>query len=126
MAIWLKAGGVFVFVFGLVTLLQGGKLLFSDSVEWPAGVVPFVLIFNFCAGFLYLLAGVGLFKTALWSRKLVFFLAVSNLLVFAALFFHIYSGGEYMTRTLAAMTLRSLVWIALSLVLIQSFKKGEI
>ncbi|HCF2751418.1 TPA: hypothetical protein NIB35_006709, partial [Pseudomonas aeruginosa] len=51
--------------FGLLTLREGGAVLFVDGAARQAAghYVPFVLWFNFLAGFAYIVAGVGL-----WMR----------------------------------------------------------
>lgn len=50
-------------VFGIVTIIVGGKTLFGAANERTAAgnIVPFVLWFNFIAGFAYVIAGFGLF-----------------------------------------------------------------
>lgn len=53
------ASGVAV-VFGLATVISGGRALFGGADM--GAVVPFVLWFNFVAGFAYLLAGIGLWR----------------------------------------------------------------
>jgi len=47
-------------VFGLLTIVSGGRALFG-GVDMGAAV-PFVLWFNFLAGFAYVLAGIGLWR----------------------------------------------------------------
>jgi hypothetical protein len=56
-------------VFGLLTIKSGGSVLFVDGIarEDAGNYVPFVLWFNFLAGFAYLLAGVGLFMQKHWA-----------------------------------------------------------
>ena len=51
--------------------------------------VPFVLWFNFLAGFAYIVAGAGLFLWRQWAVKLSLFIALATLLVFAAFGIHI-------------------------------------
>ena len=48
--------------FGLLTIREGGSILFGSGASRAAAgnYVPFVLWFNFVAGFAYILAGVGL------------------------------------------------------------------
>ena len=52
--------------FGLLTIKEGGTILFGgDAARASAGnYVPFVLWFNFLAGFAYVVAGAGL-----WLRQ---------------------------------------------------------
>ena len=99
-------------LFGLLTLKSGGTVLFVDG---PARVaagdyVPFVLWFNFMAGFLYVIAGVGLWFQQRWAVWLAAFIFIATLMTFVFFGWHIYGGGLYETRTIGAMSLRSIVW----------------
>ncbi len=92
-------------------------MLFGGPVARAAAgnVVPFVLWFNFGAGFLYVLAGLAtLFQRrgAVWIARAV---ALSTMLVFAAFGMHVLSGSTYEPRTLVAMTFRSGFWVAQAL-----------
>jgi len=112
-AIWIMT---FVAVlFGLLTIKSGGQVLFGgSSFQKAAGsYVPFVLWFNFIAGFVYLLAGTGLWLRQRWAVWLSLFIATATIIVFAFFGLHILEGGKYETRTVAAMSLRSLVWLSI-------------
>ena len=113
-AIW--AFSLLAFVFGLLTLKSGGSVLFFDGEARQAAgnYVPFVLWFNFLAGFVYLLTAISLWLMRPWAAWLSLLLAGSTLVIFAALGLYILNGGEYETRTIAAMALRSGVWIAIA------------
>lgn len=111
--------GALAVAFGIATLAEGGSVLFGGAQARAAAghVVPFVLGFNFAAGFAYVLAG---FAAALGRRQALWIaraLALSTLAVFSALGVHALLGGAFETRTPVAMTVRSMFWIALSLVL---------
>ncbi len=69
---------------------------------------------NFVAGFAYVAAAVGLWARRRWAVVLAGAIVVATLLVFAAFGLHVSSGGAYEVRTVGAMTLRSLVWIAVA------------
>jgi len=99
-------------VFGLLTIKSGGSVLFIDGVDRQAAgnYVPFVLWFNFIAGFFYIMAGVGLWLQKPWAARLSIVIVVTTLIVYAALGLHIFSGGLYETRTIMAMALRSILW----------------
>ena len=73
--------------FGLLTIKEGGTILFGDGVARAAAgnYVPFVLWFNFLAGF-----------------------------AFAALGEYVDSGAAYEWRTVIAMSLRTLVWVTIA------------
>ena len=103
--------------FGLLTIKSGGSVLFIDGIdrENAGNYVPFVLWFNFIAGFFYLLAGAGLFMQKRWGPWLSVSIATATLLVFAILGLHILNDGMYEVRTVAAMSLRSLVWLSIAM-----------
>ena len=99
-------------LFGLLTIKSGGMVLFVDGPDRVAAgnYVPFVLWFNFVAGFFYVLAGVGLWLTQRWAMWLAGIIVLSTLVVFALLNLHIYNGGLFEFRTVIAMSVRSVVW----------------
>ncbi len=99
-------------IFGLLTIFAGGRALFG-GVDMGA-VVPFVLWFNFLAGFAYVLAGIGLWRGAAWAPMLALGIALTTAAVFAAFLWHVGAGGAWEPRTLRAMTLRTAVWAAIA------------
>ena len=99
-------------IFGLLTVASGGRALFG-GVDMGA-VVPFVLWFNFVAGFAYVLAGVGLWRDAGWAPMLALGIAVATAAVFAAFLWHVGAGGAWEARTMGAMVLRTGVWIVIA------------
>lgn len=115
---WLIVAAAVAVVFGLATIRAGARVLFGvpDAVAAAGDYVAFVLWFNFIAGFFYVLAGIGFWLRARWAVALAIAIAVATVLVFAAFGLHIATGGAWESRTLAAMTLRSAVWIALAFV----------
>jgi hypothetical protein len=112
----LRAVAVLAIAFGVLTIFSGGRTLFGpEAVRQSAGAyVPFVLWFNFAAGFAYVVAGAGLWLQRLWAARLAAAIAAATLLVFAAFGVHVLTGGAYEMRTVAAMTLRSLVWLGIA------------
>ena len=102
-------------VFGLLTILSGGKVIFGASIyqEMAGNYVPFVLWFNFLAGFAYVAAGIALLKQKSCGIWLSLAIASLTLIVFALLGFHIVSGHAYEMRTVMAMILRSGVWASI-------------
>lgn len=109
------AAGVAV-VFGALTILSGGRVLFGGAAAQAAAgnVVPFVLWFNFLSGFAYVLAGIGIALRRVWGRRLALALAVAIAAVFALFGLHVVQGGAFEMRTVGAMTLRLVVWVAIS------------
>jgi hypothetical protein len=95
-------------LFGILTIFAGGRALFG-GVDMGA-VVPFVLWFNFCAGFAYVAAGIGLWRGAGWAPGLAVAIAVATAAVLAAFLWHVARGGAHETRTMVAMILRTGAW----------------
>ncbi|MBK9071035.1 MAG: hypothetical protein IPL79_08550 [Myxococcales bacterium] len=114
---WLL-GGLAV-AFGVATLVEGGGVLFGSAQARAAAgnVVPFVLWFNFAAGFIYIVGGLATLRrrpVAIWIARA---LAAATLVVFAAFAVHVLTGGAHEPRTVVAMTLRSAFWVAQALLL---------
>jgi hypothetical protein len=102
-------------LFGIATIKEGGTVLFTEVGKQGAGnYVPFVLWFNFFAGFAYILAGIMLFRLKSCSRRLSAVIAIATTIVFLLLGVHIMNGGAYELRTIVAMTLRSSIWAAIA------------
>jgi len=115
-------------VFGVVTVFTGGRALFG-SLESRAdfgNAVPFVLWFNFLAGFVYIVAGAGLLMSRRWAVYASLFVAVSTILVFAAFGVHVLAGGAFERRTIGALTIRSFFWIAVTIVSMRTMKRDSI
>ena len=106
------------FIFGLLTLKSGSAVLFFDEqARINAGnYVPFVLWFNFIVGFFYLLAAAGLFMFRPWSARLSLYITLATLVVFALLGLYILMDRPYEIRTVIAMSIRSAVWILISII----------
>jgi hypothetical protein len=104
--------------FGLLTIKEGAMILFvSEAARAAAGnYVPFVLWFNFLAGFAYVVAGIGLWRQQRWAVWLAVIIATATVLTFAVFGMHVVFGGVYEPRTVIAMSLRILVWVTIAAV----------
>jgi hypothetical protein len=104
-------------VFGLLTIKSGGSVLFVDGIfrEEAGNYVPFVVWFNFLAGFVYLIAGGGLWMQKHWAVWISIFIVAATLVVFAILGIRILKGGMYEVRTIVAMSLRTVVWALIAM-----------
>lgn len=114
----LRAVSLLAVAFGLLTLKEGGTILFGDEAARAAAgnYVPFVLWFNFLAGFAYVAAGIGLWLRQRWAAYLAIGIVVATAIVFAAFGFHVFLGGAFEARTVVAMSLRTLIWVAIAFV----------
>lgn len=101
-----------IFIFGSMTVISGGKALFTESgIATRGNIVPLVLWFNFIAGFFYILAALSTLRLKACIKKLSIALAALNALVFLYLLGHIFQGGLYENKTLIAMSFRTAFWI---------------
>lgn len=115
---WMLTASVVAVAFGRLTLKEGGTTLFGGPQARAVGgrFVPFVLWFDFLAGFAYVVAGIGLWMRRRWALWLAVAITAATALVFAAFGVHVLGGGAYEPRTVIAMTLRTLVWAGLAAV----------
>ncbi|MCV2879559.1 hypothetical protein OE699_11940 [Sedimentimonas flavescens] len=118
----LKVAGAVALVFGALTLFSGWGALFGGKDM--GAVVPFVLWFNFLAGFAYLAAGWGMWAARRFARPLSAAIVLASLAVGAALALHIAGGGAYEMRTVGAMSLRIVIWAVLALVAHRALPRG--
>lgn len=115
---WVWALSLVAVGFGLLTIKEGGMTLSGDeaAVTAAGNYVPFVLWFNFVAGFAYVIAGAGLWMQQRWAAWLAVVIAAATALTFAAFGAHVYTGGAYEQRTVVAMSLRMLVWVVIAVI----------
>ena len=105
-------------VFGLLTIVSGARALFGGADM--GAVVPFVLWFNFVAGFAYVLAGVGLWYRSNWATGLSIAIALATAVVFATFLWQVWTGTAYEARTMGAMGLRLAVWVSIAILAVRS------
>lgn len=122
---WLRLVALVAIVFGLMTIKEGGLVLYGDeaAVSAAGNYVPFVLWFNFIAGFFYVLAGVGLWLQRRWAVRLAIALAAGTAFVFMAFGLHVALGGAFAQRTVVAMSLRTVIWTAIAIIARQQMRK---
>lgn len=108
----LKALASVAIVFGALTVFSGGRALFGGAEAQAAvgNAVPFVLWFNFVAGFAYVAAGVGFWCKQRWAPGLALVLAALTAMVAMAFAVHVESGGAFEPRTVGALALRLVFW----------------
>ncbi len=108
----LKSLAVTAVIFGVLTVFSGGRALFGgeEAARAAGDSVSFVLWFNFVAGFVYVVCGLGMWQRQRWAAPLAVAIAATTALVFAAFGAHVLTGGAYEARTVGAMVLRTLFW----------------
>lgn len=114
LSIW--AISVVAVVFGLLTIKEGGAVLFGGAEARAAAgnYVSLVVWFNFLAGFAYVVAGFGLFLQRRWAMWLAVAIAIATAVTSAALGAVIVSGSAFEQRTVFAMGLRTVVWMLIA------------
>lgn len=117
-SVWIWAISLIAVAFGLLTIKEGGTILFgNEAARIAAGnYVPAVLWFNFAAGFAYVAAAAGFWMQQRWAAWLAVGVAVATGIMFAVFVAIVSSGGAYEPRTGVAMSLRTLVWVAIAVV----------
>lgn len=121
--VWKRILGVIAVLFAAVTLFKSGQILFGPQSARDAvgDFVPFVVQFNFVAGFVYLLAGVSIFLGRRWALGLSALIALATLITTAFFARHLLAGGAFEMQTVGALGIRSLFWIVVSVIL---WRKG--
>ena len=107
---------VFSLVFGFLTIYSGGQVIFGGAAEREAmgNYLPFVVWFNFVAGFAYVAASIGLLTAQRWAPGLALIIASATALVFLAFGVLIVNGSPFEMRTVGAMALRTAVWTGIA------------
>jgi hypothetical protein len=113
---WLLPAAALAIVFGIASIIAGGRVLLGSSAARAAEAdyVPFVLWFNFLAGFAYVGTGIVLVLARPWAARIAFAVAVGTGLVYAAFGIHMLIGGAFTGRTVVAMTVRTMVWVGIA------------
>jgi hypothetical protein len=107
-----KALALIAVVFGAMTIFSGGRALFGDEQARAAvgNAIPFVLWFNFFAGFAYILTGIGLWHELRWAKLASLAIAGGTAIVGLAFTLHMLQGAAYESRTAVALLLRMSFW----------------
>lgn len=102
--------------FGLTTIVSGGNVLFGDEAARQAAgnYLPFVVWFNFLAGFAYVAAAVGLATGQAWAARLALIIAAATALAFLVFGVFVLAGTPFESRTVGAMTLRTTLWTGIA------------
>ena len=111
-----RALGAAAALFGLATLAASSGVLFGPaSARALAGdIVPFVVWFNFLAGFAYLAAAAGLWRARRWGHRLALAIALATLGAGAAFAWVALAGAPVEPRTGAALGFRFAGWAGIA------------
>jgi len=102
-------------LFGLLTLFAGTRVLLGSDPGYV--VVQPLLIFNTAMGFVYIAAGITIWRNLIKGRNVAAVIFTLNLVVLAIIYFLYTQGSLIAVDSLGAMSLRTVVWLALFAVL---------
>lgn len=117
-SITLKTSAIIITLFALITLFMSTSVIFDlfGIREKEGNYVLFVVISNFIAGFLYLIAAYGLFTENIWSSKLLLLTTIILIVSFVGLLIHANTGGIYEQKTINAMLSRIAITSAFTII----------
>lgn len=101
-------------VFGLATIVAGGRVLLGSDPGYI--VLQPLLAYNTVMGFAYVGAGVVIWRNVARGRWLAGAIAFLNVAVLIVVVVTYRTGGSIAMQSVWAMTLRTVVWLALFLV----------
>lgn len=106
-------------IFGIMTLFSAGSVLFGPEKarDLAGDIVPFIVWFNFAAGFFYIIAAMGMWLKWDWAAGLSFMIALATGLAALAFVFYINSGKAFEMRTVGALIFRTGFWAGISFAL---------
>ena len=104
------AAGIAV-LFGVATLLAGGRVLLGSDPGYE--VFRPLLVYNTAMGVAYLAAGIAIWRSVNAGRYAAGVIFLLNLFVLVGIVVIYRSGGAVAVDSLRAMTLRTVVWLAL-------------
>jgi hypothetical protein len=112
----IRTAAVAAAAFGVLTVLTGTLALFGGAQAQAAvgNAVPFVLWFNFLAGFAYVAAAIGIWRGLRWGAWTAVALAVLTAVVALAFGVHVMGGAAYEMRTVGALSLRLVFWVVVA------------
>ena len=110
----LKIIGGFLAIFGLIMVAMTTSVMFDlfGVRELEGNFVMSVVIANWFAGVLYLIAAYGIFKNQKWTYIPLLISAITLIISFIFLQVHIQDGGAFEEKTIKALSIR----IVLSLI----------
>lgn len=120
-----KFSAIFLSGFGLLTLFLSLSIFFDlfgvRAIE--GNYVLFVVIANFIASLLYILAGVGFWIQRFWTTKVLGITTITLLITFMIFSVYASNGGLHEQKTYGALVFRTAVTLLFSVISYFSIKK---
>lgn len=120
---WALSVAIFSIIFGVLSIFPGGRAPFFITAAQTSADdhTTFFLLFNFIACFLYVIAGMCLYHWQHWAAPLALSVAVVVGVVLAVFAFYIVMSNAFEMRTIGAMLLRGVAWIAIAIAANRAF-----
>lgn len=102
---------------GLATIFAGGSVILDlfGMREKEGNYVLFVVWANFLCGFLYVFAAYGFYKLKKWTASILLISLILLIAAFAGLLTWIIAGFPFETKTVVAMSFRTILTLCLFL-----------
>jgi len=119
--------GAVIALLGILTLFMSTSVIFGlfDIREKEGNYVLFVVAANFICAFLYLAAAYGFFTRQKWTTMILNLSVAVLVIAFIGLGIHIYSGGIYEHKTVAAMIFRTLLTVGFAVISFNFISKNN-
>ncbi len=118
----LKLFAMLALIFGAMTIVSGGSVLFGPAKTWAGNYVGFVVWFNFLAGGAYVVAAIGLWMCTDWAVRLSAIIAIATALVALGFAIVVVLGSPFEMRTVGALALRFSFWTATTMIAKRAFE----
>jgi len=114
-----KSLAIFGLIFGVITLFSGGNVLFGpETAQLAAGnFVPFVVWFNFIAGFVYILTAIFMLRRKMIAFPLALIIVLATTIATIAFAQFVSLGGSFEMRTVGALAFRTGFWAVVAYIL---------
>lgn len=109
-----KSGALTAILFGGVTIIAGGRVLFGFSNP-GYDTLQSLLIFNFIMGFIYVGTGLLIWKKHSKSIRITLFVLILNLVVLFIIGTLYLFAGNVAIQSVIAMTFRAGIWLLIYL-----------
>lgn len=117
--IYKKIAASVAVVFSLLTIVEGTQVLLGITQPEYVVLTP-LLVYNVLMGFVGLYAGVLIWRNHGWSLRLSKMVTVAHIIVLLIVGVIYLTGGAVASHSINAMIIRSVIWSAITLVVLKT------
>ena len=113
---WTRPVAIAAALFGALTVFSGGSVLLGPKLaqDMAGNAVPFVVIFNTAAGFVYLIGAAALWQNHPLARWIALAIGAATLIVLAGFAVTALTGTTVELRTAIALPFRAGFWLVIA------------